>query len=365
MDDDNESKTEGKHKRRFAIKIVTRGALIRIGVLAVFLAVFCIWAYFTMIKMPGKSYSGQLPDLTEAQVVLRDELRSDVEMLAGTIGERNVFNYKNLCTAADYLQQACEKVGLKVCRQSYTAMAETFDNIEAELPGPSRPEKIIVIGAHYDSVLGSPGANDNISAVAATLALARRFAEKNVGPTMRFVFFANEEAPFYHTDEMGSMVYAKSCRENGDDIIAMISVETIGYYTDEPDSQSYPFPFNLVYPPVGNFIAFISNTGPSAALLRECIGVFREKCEFPSEGGAIPGFIPGVGWSDHWSFWQYDYPAIMVTDTAPFRYPHYHQAEDTPDKLDYDRMARVVSGLETVITHLTGSPGQPDNNSPK
>ena len=231
----------------------------------------------------------------------------------------------------------------------------TCCNLAAEISGTSRADEIIVIGGHYDSVLVEslpcPGANDNASGAAATLALARAFAELTPQRTVRFVLFVNEEPPFFQNPFMGSWIYAKRCRERDENIVAMFSLETIGYYSDERGSQKYPFPLGLLYPSTGNFIAFVGNVG-SRKLVRESIGSFRRHAEFPSEGGALPGSMPGVGWSDHWAFWQEGYPALMVTDTAPFRYPHYHQASDTPDKLDYDRMSRVVDGLERVVSDL-------------
>ena len=131
----------------------------------------------------------------------------------------------------------------------------------------------------------------------------------------------------------------------------MLSLETIGYYSDKPNSQKYPFPFNLIYSSTGNFIGFVSNVS-NGGLLRQITDSFRKNCQFPSQAGAVPGFIPGIDWSDHWSFWQQGYPAIMVTDTAPFRYPYYHQPSDTPDKLDYESFARVTTGLEAVVKEL-------------
>jgi Zn-dependent M28 family amino/carboxypeptidase len=188
--------------------------------------------------------------------------------------------------------------------------------------------------------------------VAALLALARRFAGKPTGKTLRFVAFVNEEPPFFQTAEMGSFVYAKRCQEKADRITAMISLETIGYFSDEPGSQKYPAPgFGLLYPSKGNFIGFASDTR-SRALLRATVGAFRKTEKLPCEGASLPAAIPGIGWSDQWSFWQCGYPAIMVTDTAPFRYPHYHEPTDTPDKLDYDRFALVVSGMQGVIAEL-------------
>ena len=179
------------------------------------------------------------------------------------------------------------------------------------------------------------------------LALARRFAGKPAQHTLRFVAFVNEEPPYFLTGQMGSFVYAGRCKARGDRISAMISLETIGYFSDAPHSQTYPAPgLGVFYPSVGNFIGFVSNV-PSRNLLRRAIALFRKHAKIPSEGAALPAFIPGVSWSDQWSFWQHGYPGIMITDTAPFRYPHYHSATDTPDKLDYDRFALVVSGMET------------------
>ena len=153
---------------------------------------------------------------------------------------------------------------------------------------------------------------------------------------------------------MGSMFYAKNCREKNENIIAMLSIETIGCYTDQPKSQKYPPPFSLFYPSTGNFIAFVSNLS-NRKLLHKTIASFRKNCKFPSEGGAVPEIIPGISWSDHASFWRQGYPAIMVTDTALFRYPYYHSPEDTPDKIDYDSLAIVTSGLQSVILDLTRS----------
>jgi len=188
--------------------------------------------------------------------------------------------------------------------------------------------------------------------VAGLLALARRFAGKPCGQTLRFVAFVNEEPPYFQTEEMGSLVYAKHCKERGDKIAAMISLETIGYFSDEPGSQKYPSAgLGFFYPSKGNFIGFVGNTR-SRSLLRSAVAAFKNERKLPCEGAALPAIIPGIGWSDHWAFWECGYPAIMVTDTAPFRYPHYHSSTDTPDKLDYDRFALVVSGMEKVIAEL-------------
>jgi peptidase M28-like protein len=308
---------------------------------------FLLW-WFGM-RMPGRNISTAAP-LSAAESELRAELVADVQKLAGEIGERNLQHYAQLNAAADFIEASFSRAGLQPRRNTYELKGRACHNIETEIPG-ARPE-IVVIGAHYDSVFGSPGANDNASGVAALLALARRFAGKPAAQTLRFVAFVNEEPPYFQTEQMGSFVYAKQCKARGDRISAMISLETIGCFSDKPGSQSYPSPgLGAFYPRTGNFIGFVGNFG-SRALVRRAIGLFREQGKVPSEGAALPSFIPGVAWSDQWSFWQCGYPAMMITDTAPFRYPHYHESTDTPDKLEYDRFALVVSGMEKVIAEL-------------
>lgn len=316
-------------------------------VIAVAAVLALLW-WFGM-RMPGKSIPKAAP-LSSDEIALRDELRASVQKLAGEIGERNMWHYGQLNTAADFIEDSFSRAGLQTRRDSYDMRGQACHNIDAEIPG-ARPE-ILLIGAHYDSVFGSPGANDNGTGVAATLGLARRFARTKPEHTLRFVAFVNEEPPYFLSGEMGSLVYARRCKARGDKISAMISLETIGYFSDAPHSQTYPSPgLGIFYPKVGNFIGFVSNVH-SRALLRRVIALFRKHAKIPSEGAALPAFVPGVGWSDQWSFWRQGYPAIMVTDTAPFRYPYYHSSSDTPDKLDYDRFTLVVRGMEKVIEDL-------------
>ena len=301
------------------------------------------------VRMPGKNISKAAP-LSPDEIALREELRADVQKLAGEIGERNMWHYPQLNAAADFIENSFARAGFHPRRDTYEMRGQACHNIEAEIPG-ARPE-ILLIGAHYDSVFGSPGANDNGTGVAAMLALARRFAGTKPKHTLRFVAFVNEEPPYFLSDEMGSFIYAGRCKTRGDKISAMISLETIGYFSDAPHSQTYPSPgLGLFYPKVGDFIGFVSNL-PSRTLLHCVIALFREHSKIPSEGASLPGFIPGVSWSDQWSFWRHGYPGIMVTDTAPFRYPYYHSSSDTPDKLEYDRFTLVVSGMEKVIEDL-------------
>ena len=325
-------------------RLLLGGFRVTVAVIAVF---FFLWWFG--VKMPEKNISSAAP-LSSAEIKLRDELIADVRILGAEIGERNMARYSQLNAAADFIENSFSRAGLHPRRDTYDLHGRACHNIEAEIRG-ARSE-ILLIGAHYDSVFGSPGANDNGSGVAAMLALARRFARTSSQHTLRFVAFVNEEPPHFLTEQMGSFVYAGRCRARGDQISAMISLETIGYFSDAPHSQTYPAPgLGVFYPTVGNFIGFVANVH-SRALLRRSIAFFRKHAGVPSEGAALPAFIPGVSWSDQWAFWQHGYPGIMVTDTAPFRYPHYHSATDTPDKLDYDRFALVVSGMQKVIEGL-------------
>jgi hypothetical protein len=278
-------------------------------------------------------------------------LRAHVEMLAGTIGERNLWHREALARAADYI--TAQLVG-----SGYSPEAHPFDvsgtrviNLDAALMGTSRREDIVVVGAHYDSVSGCPGANDNATGVAAMLELAHRLARTPASRTIRFAAFVNEEPPFFQTANMGSVVYANAAKARGDRIVGMLSLETMGYYSDEKGSQQYPAAVAMLYPDVGNFIALVANVG-SARLLMDARRAFKSRTPFPVQSAAVPAAIPGVGWSDHWAFWQAGYAAMMVTDTAPFRYPWYHTANDTPDKIDYEKLAQVVDGLEAVIESL-------------
>jgi Zn-dependent M28 family amino/carboxypeptidase len=274
-------------------------------------------------------------------------------MLAGTIGERNVWQPGSLTRAAIYINDAFTSYGYAVTPQDFEVQGRHVQNIEAVLPGTSDPQTVVVVGAHYDTVWGCPGANDNATGVAATLEIARRFAGAPRPRTIRFVAFANEEPPFFQTPSMGSSVYANACRGRGDAISAMLALETIGYYSDEKGSQRYPAPLDLLFPDTGNFVGFVSNLA-SARVLRAAVRAFRERTPFPVHSAPAPESIPGVGWSDQWSFWRAGYPAVMITDTAPYRYPWYHTADDTPDKIDYERFAQVVDGLEHVI-HVLAS----------
>ncbi len=313
------------------------------------LAAVTAWLLWYMVKVPGTSYSGALKPLTGEEQTIAEDLRRHVTAIASR--EHNVFRSAELEASTQYIEKALAALGYTVAAQRFVSGPAEVRNIEVEVKGGSRASEIVIVGAHYDSVAGAVGANDNGSGVAAVLELARLLKDAKPARTLRFVAFVNEEPPFYHSDAMGSRQYARRSKERGENVAAMLSLETIGYYSEQPGSQRYPFPLSFFYPSTGNFIAFVSNLS-SRALLHEAVAGFRRHAGFPSEGLAAPAFIPGVDWSDHWSFWEEGWPALMVTDTAPYRYPHYHTPQDTPDKVDYERLARVVTGLHRMLREL-------------
>ena len=304
-----------------------------------------------MIRMPGRSFSGPLPPLTDDERAIAANLQRHVRALAQEIGERNLDRNPQLLAAERYIADQWRLLGATPERQTYTCDGKEVANIEIVHPTASQSREIFIVGAHYDSVIGCPGANDNGSGVAALLELSRLLKGARPNRTLRMVAFVNEEPPYFTHDSMGSRVYARRCRQRNQDIVGMISLENNGYYRDAPGTQNYPPPFAWFYPDSGNFIGFVGNVS-SRGLVRDAVGSFRSHARFPSQGTAAPEWLTGIGWSDHASFWKEGYPAIMLTDTALFRYPYYHTAQDTPDKLDYERTARVVRGMAATVEAL-------------
>lgn len=287
---------------------------------------------------------------------LVQQLKRHVQTLAGDIGERNVYRPAALEAAARYIESELAGIGYAVKRQTYLTQGLECANLEAVLPGRRRPQESIVVGAHYDTVLGSPGADDNASAVAALIEIARQLREHAPGRSLKLAAFVNEEPPYFFWGEMGSKQYARAARSRRENIRLMISLEMLGYYRDEPGSQGYPPLFRYFYPNRGNFIAFVSNFRSRQAM-RRAAQAFRNHSDFPLETTATFGWIPGVAWSDHISFWRAGYRAFMCTDTAFFRNPHYHNADDTPEKLDYARLAKLTGGLAAMLMELGDGEG--------
>jgi hypothetical protein len=304
-------------------------------------------------SVPGAAHTGGLPALADAETVTASRLRTHIQAIASR--PHNIEHYEELEKVALYIETDLKALGYQPVPQIYEVDGRAVRNIEISIEpvdaGASRGT--IVLGAHYDSYGDAPGANDNATGTAAVLELARLLSDlRNRTETrIRLVLFVNEEPPYFQTADMGSYRYARLLAERGEPIIGMISLETLGSFSDQPGSQSYPPPLGLLYPSKGDFIAFVAMPG-SRDLMQALIGSFRSHTKFPTVGGVAPGFVPGIDWSDHWSFEQFRYPAVMITDTAYFRYPHYHKVTDTPDKVDIERLARITHGIERVVREM-------------
>jgi len=311
------------------------------------------FVYFTVFPCRGirKTISVN-PQMNFEVEALEKRLREHVQIFAGKIGERNLFAQQKLYEASTIIRDFWEKEGFKVFTHTYAVNGIPSENLWIQMDGTDLPGEIVLIGTHYDSVIGSPGANDNASGVGALLEISKAFRERNPPRrSLRFVAFVNEEPPFFMTNQMGSRVYAREVAKKKEKIVAMISLETIGYYTDEPRSQKYPPFLGWFYPHRGNFVGVVGNIS-SQHLVKKVVQYFKAAVDFSCECLAAPRILLGVDWSDHASFWDHGYPAVMVTDTALYRYPHYHQRTDVPDHLNYPAYAKVVYGLTQVIERL-------------
>jgi hypothetical protein len=303
-----------------------------------------------MTSLPGTSHQGALPSATDEEATLAATLKRHIATIAAR--EHNVAHHAELEKVARYIEEALASYGYAVGRQEFTADGKPVRNLDATIaPRPDLADPdVFVVGAHYDSARGTPGANDNASGTAAVIELARMLKDLHgkAGKRIRLVLFVNEEPPWFGTDAMGSLRYARALAERDEKVVAMFSLETIGYFSSEPGSQHYPAPFGVMFPDRADFIAFVGMLG-SRRLVQETVRSFRSHTSFPTVGGVAPGFIRGIGWSDHWAFARHGFQALMITDTALFRYPHYHQPTDTPDKVDVEKLARLVKGIERVI----------------
>jgi hypothetical protein len=291
---------------------------------------------------------------------LRARLEATVRMLAETIGPRSYRDITNLAAAADFVTASLKASGFEVSFQSYEVKGHSYRNIIAERRGMEQPDQVLIVGAHYDTVDGTPGADDNASGVAVLLELARLHAETRFRKTVRFAAFTLEEPPFFRSRQMGSRVYARSLKERAEQVDAMLCLEMVGYYSQEKGSQSFPlFWLRWRYPTTGNFITVVSNSA-SEPLQMRVRDALKARMALPVETFTGPWWIPGVDLSDHGSFWKEDYPAVMLTDTAFYRNPHYHRSTDRPETLDYGAMAELVQGMSGALVALD----QPENARP-
>lgn len=300
-----------------------------------------------------KSNSSTLP----SRSALASRLRSHVELLAGTIGPRHLGRPSSIDATVAYIERELTAFGEPLTHHRYSVDDHEVANIVLERRGARRPDRIVVLGAHYDTEPGTPGADDNASAVAMLLEVARLLRGVSTSRTIRFVAFPCEEMPYFASGSMGSQQYARACRRSGERIDGLVCLEMVGYFDDAPGSQKVPHEIprwlHWLFPKRGNFIASVANLG-SWRLLWGFRRGFKRAVRFPLFSIALPELVHPIRRSDNSSFWDQGYPALMITDTSYLRNDNYHAASDTPETLDYDRMADVTIGVAGAMARLAG-----------
>lgn len=285
---------------------------------------------------------------------ISDHLKEHVEYLAQKIGQRSPGYYSNLEQARAYIERRLGEIEYQLEHDLFQVDGRWYRNVIVEKKGHLEADEIFLVGAHYDTVPETPGADDNASGVAVLLELARLLVGMKPKITVRLVAFTLEEPPYFRSPSMGSLIHARRCRQQKERIMGMVSLEMVGYYSDRRDSQAYPLPvMGWFYPSQGNFLAVAGNFR-SRHLVRKVVNKLTHECTIKVESTALP-FVPAVGLSDHWSFWQAGYAALMITDTSFFRNPNYHLPSDLPETLDYERMRELVCALAKVLVRLEPS----------
>ncbi|NLH71784.1 MAG: M28 family peptidase [Verrucomicrobia bacterium] len=353
MNTEPESDAETSRPRHLALK-----SLLAIGVLALGALGF---AYWYMVRCDGPWRGVPLEARGTAELgAIEARLKSDIAFLQ-SLGPRHIGNETacvQLQRCADWIEREWQAQGYHVQRHEFTVSNIACANLAIEIPGTAAGSEVVVISAQYDTLPDSPGANNNGSGVAALLRLSELLKGQRLDRTVRLIQFVNEEDPFFGTEQMGSYVYAKACHERGDDIHAMLSLDSIGIYKHTPGSQKLPWPFSLFYPDRGNFLAFIGNLSS-----RQCVKVatlgFRKWSSFPIAAGLAPEWVGGVTWSDHSSFWEFGYSGVQVTDTGAFRSASHTTKDDTMEKIDFGALARITLGLCGATIELASKRNEP------
>lgn len=285
--------------------------------------------------------------------LLASRLEAHVRTLAEACSPRDELHPENLNRAAAYIFGQLREAGGEVEDQPFKVNGTVYRNVIARF-GPQTRERIVV-GAHYDAAGPLPGADDNASGVAGLIELAGLLAARPLRSQVELVAYTLEEPPHFASGAMGSAVHVASLKKHGLSVKAMIALEMIGYFTDAPGSQQYPHRLlKLFYPSAGNFIGVVGKLG-QGGLVRRIKKAMRRASPLPVEAITAPRSLPGIDLSDHRNYWEAGYPAVMITDTAFYRNLNYHTASDTPETLDYVRMARVVEGLCGAVVELAGS----------
>jgi hypothetical protein len=314
-------------------------------------AVFFGGAIFFMTSMPGEPHSGAMPALSDDERTIADRLSGCVETIGRDYGSRGTHQPQALDDTATYLHSALRKAGYDVHESNVESKIGTLHTLECTQLGTRSADEFIVVGAHYDCEARSPGSDSNASGCAVLVEIARLVKDTANERSVKFLLFPTGSGAHASDEKSAAAIYAREMRTKHEKVVVMLSLDGLGYYRDTPASQSVPFPFGLVYPDTGNFVAFIGDL-ESREVTRKAVELFRFSAKFPSQGIAVPGFMPDFECSDHAGFRHQGFPAILVTDTGTLRYPQSGTSFDTNDRLDYEKMARVTTGLARVVTGL-------------
>lgn len=316
-----------------------RKILFPISIILLEIVILCLWITQPLLITPKHEQSCQKADPIH--------LRHSVEFLVTKTPQRNFEQPDILEQAANFIEARFKQAGGLLRSDEFAVDNLRFHNVIARFGPPGEP--VIVIGAHYDAESHTPGADDNASGVAGLLELARLLGEKPPSHTVELVAYTLEEPPNFDTENMGSWHHAAALKKAGISPKIVIVLEMIGYFDDRPSSQTYPVPgLGYLYPNQGNFIGIVSDLS-SPLLVRKVKAAMRSCAEVGIYSINAPAWAPGIALSDHSSYWAHELPALMITDTAYFRNPHYHEASDLPNTLDYARMTQVVQGIAAVI----------------
>lgn len=327
-----------------------------------FCAAFLLLTSVLMLGV-GCSSPQQLPQ-NQPPTTAVDRLESDVRILTTTYAQRNANNRGVLNDSGIWIASRFAEYGYAVDLEPVpTTQGQTAFNVFTQIIGTTYPDEIIVLGAHYDAEVNTPGADDNASGVAVLLELARRFADNPQQRTIRFIAYTNEEnsnsrdgrsAPGTNNNGMGSYFSAKNSKDRNEHIIAMLSLEMLGYFSDEPNSQRYPFPpemgeqLGMTLPTTANFVGIVGRTADTP-LITQLAQSMSQANTIPVVAAPIPPMITAIYRSDHANYWMQGYPAAMITDTSEFRNPHYHTPRDTIETLDFNRISASVDSIESAI----------------
>jgi Peptidase family M28 len=285
---------------------------------------------------------------------IRNHLYRHVDTLAGLIGPRVLSNPVSIKATTGYIERQWRDMGFEVRHESFDALGQTATNLFVEIPGLKPNNQVVILGAHYDTVLGTPGADDNASAVATLLEVSRLLIGVHGQRTIRLIAFACEEPPYFNFNSMGSQHHAAGCRSRQEDIVGMLCLEMVGYFTDDRVQRvpsSIPKWLHWLFPRRGNFLAAVGNLKsiPLAWVFRRG---FKSGANFPLFSICLPKRVSEIQLSDNRAFWDQGYPALMLTDTSFLRNPHYHQSTDLPNTLDYDAMTHVTLGVAEAVRRL-------------